>query len=100
MRRRQHSYRGSIAPVNAVKLSISLDAALADEIREAARAAGKPVSTWLAEAARAQLRSQALDEYLAEYEAEFGPFTAEELAHADRDLGFNPQPRADEAAAG
>lgn len=84
--------------MNAAKLSISLDAALADEIREAARAAGKPLSTWLAEAARAQLRSQALDEFLAEYEAEFGVFSAEELAQADRDLGF--EPRTDEAAAG
>lgn len=70
------------------KLSISLDAALADEIREAARAAGKPLSTWLAEAARAQLRSQALDEFVADWEAEFGPFTAEQLARADAELGF------------
>lgn len=84
--------------MNAAKLSISLDAALADEIREATRTAGKPLSTWLAEAASARLRSQALDEFLAEYEAEFGPFTAEELAQADRDLGF--EPRTDEAAAG
>ncbi|MSP21830.1 MAG: hypothetical protein EXR66_02240 [Dehalococcoidia bacterium] len=70
------------------KLSISLDAELGDEVRAAARKAGKGVSAWLAEAAAAKLRSEALREFLDEWQAEHGPITPEELARAREELGL------------
>ena len=74
--------------MKAAKLSVSLDAELSDGVREAARKAGMGVSAWLAEAAAAKLRAEALSEFLDEWEAEHGPFTAEELAQAEIQLGF------------
>ena len=71
-----------------VKMSISLSAELGDEVREAARRAGLPLSTWLAEAAAAKLRAEALASYLDEWQAEHGAFTEEELGRAEEDLGL------------
>jgi hypothetical protein len=70
------------------KLSISLDPDLGDAVRAAARKAGQPLSTWLAEAAAAKLRSEAFREFLAEWEAEHGPITPEELERAREELGL------------
>ncbi len=70
------------------KLSISLNAEQAEEIRAAAAAAGLSVSAWVAEAIRPRLRSEALRRYLEEYQEEFGAFTEEEIEQADIALGF------------
>ena len=79
------------------KMSISFDVRLGDDVRHAAEKAGKPLSTWLAEAAATKLRAEALAEFLEDWEAEHGAFTAEELAEASRALGL-PVPEASEQA--
>lgn len=68
------------------KLSISLDPELAEHVRESARRAGKGVSAWLAEAAAAKLRAEALDEFLEEWKREHGDFTIEELRQAEMEF--------------
>jgi hypothetical protein len=70
------------------KLSISFDAALGDAVRAAAQRRGDGLSRWLAEAAAAKLRAEALAQFLDEWEAEHGAFTAEELERAAADLGL------------
>lgn len=70
------------------KISISFDPELGDAVRSAATQAGKPLSSWLAEAAAVKLRAEALAEFLDSWEAEHGVLTADELARAERELGF------------
>ncbi len=72
------------------KLSISFDPDLGDAVRGAARNRGSSLSAWLAEAAAAKLRSEALADYLEQWEAEHGPLTTEELASAAAELGTSP----------
>ena len=50
-------------------VSISLNPDLGDRMRAAAKRAGKPLSGWLAEAAAAKLRAEALAEYLEDLSA-------------------------------
>ena len=69
------------------KLSISFEPELGDAVRSAAAQAGKPLSSWLAEAAASKLRAEALAEFLAGWETEHGPLTADELARATAELG-------------
>jgi hypothetical protein len=77
------------------KMSVSFDHELGDAIRAAAARGAVPLSSWLAEAAAAKLRAEALAEFVAEWEAESGPLTAAEIARAELEL----QPgRADAAA--
>ena len=76
-------------------MSISFDADLGDAVRSAAAQAGKPLSSWLAEAAASKLRAEALAEFLAAWEAEHGALTAAEIARAEQELGMP----ADDAAA-
>ncbi len=68
-------------------MSVSFDPELGDAVRSAAAQAGKPLSSWLAEAAASKLRAEALAEFLAGWEAEHGVLTAEEIAGAERELG-------------
>lgn len=70
------------------KLSISFDPELGDAVRSAAAQAGKPLSSWLAEAAASKLRAEALADFLAGWEAEHGVLTADEIARAERELGL------------
>jgi hypothetical protein len=56
----------------AEKLSISLDADLAGEVRSAAAADGVSVSTWLADAALVKARQRHLRTALDLFAAEFG----------------------------
>ena len=77
------------------KLSVSFDPELGDAVRSAAAQAGKPLSSWLAEAAASKLRAEALAEFLAGWEAEHGVLTAEEIGRAEQELGV----RAGESAA-
>lgn len=72
------------------KLSVSFDPELGDAIRSAAAQAGKPLSSWLAEAAASKLRAEALEEFLAGWESEHGVLTAAEIARAERELGIAP----------
>jgi len=72
------------------KLSVSFDPELGDAIRSAAAQAGKPLSSWLAEAAASKLRAEALEEVLAGWESEHGVLTAAEIARAERELGIAP----------
>ena len=67
-------------------MSISFDIELGDAVRSAAAQAGKPLSSWLAEAAASKLRAEALAEFLADWEATHGVLTAEEIARAEREL--------------
>jgi len=67
--------------VTSAKLAISFSRGTAAEVKKAAkrRSAGN-VSAWLEEAARKELRHQALASLVADYEAEHGKFTKEEMA--------------------
>ncbi|MGQ0464199.1 MAG: hypothetical protein ACT4QG_02645 [Sporichthyaceae bacterium] len=62
------------------KRSVSLPAELADAIERAAEESGTTFSGWLAQTAAHRLRLEAGRRGLAEWEAEHGPLTAEELA--------------------
>ncbi|HDH02787.1 MAG TPA: hypothetical protein ENH15_00910 [Actinobacteria bacterium] len=70
------------------KMSISMDPDLGDQVREAAQRAGKPLSGWLADAAAAKLRSEALVYYLADFEQRHGSLTEAEIDSAREELGF------------
>jgi hypothetical protein len=76
------------------KLSISFDPELGDAVRSAAAEAGKPVSSWLAEAAASKLRAEALADFLDVWETQHAVLTAEELAAAERELGVAGSDRA------
>ncbi len=86
-------YQGRYIPwyvqtVKVDKMSTSLGAELGDAVRDAARRAGKGLSSWLAEAAETKLRAEALGQFLDEWEREHGPLTAAELEQAERELGL------------
>jgi hypothetical protein len=80
------------------KLSISFDPELGDAVRAAAAETGKPVSSWLAEAAASKLRAEALARFLDGWEAEHGVLTAAEIARAEQELGLHAANAADTAA--
>ncbi len=79
------------------KLSVSFDPNLGDEVRAAAKRSGRGLSGWLAEAATARLRAEALAEFLDDWESEHGELTAEELAQATAELGLPIAPTAEAA---
>jgi hypothetical protein len=70
------------------KISISFEAGLGDQVRDAARKAGTGLSSWLAEAAAARLRAEALREFLDGWEKKHGTLTPAELSRAERELGI------------
>lgn len=80
------------------KLSVSFGPDLGDAVRSAASRSGRGLSGWLAEAAAAKLRSEALAGYLDAWEAEHGSLTAEEIAAATAELGLPESARSDPAA--
>ena len=65
-----------------------MDPNLGDEIRAAAQRSDKNLSSWMAEAAAAKLRSEALSKFLDDWEDQYGPLTPEELGKAEAELGF------------
>ncbi|MGH3202023.1 MAG: hypothetical protein ACRDP5_08225 [Streptosporangiaceae bacterium] len=69
-------------------MSISFDPELGDAVRAAAAAVGKPLSSWLAEAAASKLRAEALARFLDDWEAEHGALTVAEIARAEQELGL------------
>ena len=64
------------------RLTVSLDPELAADVRDAAEADSRSVSSWLADAARRRLLTRGLGALLDEWEAENGAFTPAELAEA------------------
>jgi hypothetical protein len=76
------------------KLSVSFAPDLGDAVRDAARHNGSSLSAWLADAATAKLRAQALADYLSDWEAEHGKLTTEEIAKASADLRLPSLPAA------
>ena len=74
------------------KMSVSFDADLGDAVRSAAKRSGRGLSGWLADAAAARLRAEALADFLNDWEAEHGQLTAEELARATAELGLPSVP--------
>ena len=75
------------------KISISLEPALSDEVRAAAMKAGIGVSTWLAQAAAAKLRAEALADFLDVWQKENGAITPQELSRAESELGLKRRRR-------
>ena len=71
------------------KMRISMDPNLGDEVRAAAQHSGKNLSSWIAEAAAAKLRSEALSKLLDDWEDQNGPLTSEELGKAEAELGLH-----------
>lgn len=61
---------------------------LGEDVRAAAERAGKSVSAWLAAAAAAELRREAVRELLTEWQAKHGAITPAELAKARAELGY------------
>jgi hypothetical protein len=80
------------------KLSVSFDPDLGDAVRGAAQRSGRGLSAWLAEAAAARLRAEALADFLDGWEAEHGPLTAEELVRASVEMGLPALPGAEPVA--
>lgn len=72
------------------RLAISVDADLAERIREAAD--GGTVSSWLADAAERKLRAQGLRDVVADWEKEHGELSDAERRRAKRELGLTTQP--------
>lgn len=80
------------------KFSVSFDPDLGDAVRAAARHGGGSMSRWLADAAAAKLRAEALADFLDAWEAEHGSLTAAELSKAANELAL-PKPASAEGAA-
>jgi hypothetical protein len=70
------------------KMSVSFDPELGDAVRSAAKRSGRGLSGWLADAAAARLRAEALAHFLDGWEIEHGQLTAEELARATVEMGL------------
>ena len=68
----------------AVKLAISVDADVHAQVLDAAQATGMSVSAWMTDAARRALRIRDGLLAVAEWEAEHGALTAQELEAARR----------------
>ena len=68
------------------KLSISFNPKLGSQVREAASKARASVSSWLAQAAAAKLRADALGKFLDDWEESHGKLTEQELARAAKEL--------------
>lgn len=62
------------------RLTISLDADLAEAIRVAAEADAENVSSWIAEASRRRLSREGLRAVIKDWEDEHGEITEEEMA--------------------
>jgi hypothetical protein len=75
--------RGNPSP----KLAITVDPDVHAQVVAAAAADGVSVSAWMTAAARGALRLREGLAAVAEWEAEHGAFTAEELAAARRRIG-------------
>ena len=68
------------------RITVSLDAELAAAVRGAAQECSENLSQWMAEAARRRVKMQGLRQVVADWEAEHGAFTEQELADARAEL--------------
>jgi hypothetical protein len=73
------------------RFSVTMPPDLGEGVRQAAARRGTSVSTWLTEAAADKLRNELLGDALDQWEAEDGPFTADELSDAASRLGLTPR---------
>jgi hypothetical protein len=94
----QWSYRGGIVCLMprgnpSPKLAITVDPDVHAEVVEAAAAEGVSVSAWMTAAARRALRVRSGLAAVAEWEADNGPLTAEELDAARRRAGITTAQR-------
>jgi hypothetical protein len=80
--------------MNVDRMSITLDPSLGAAARKAAKRAGVSLSAWIAEATADRVRNEALGLALDRWEAEDGPYTADELAAAAEALGLARKRRA------
>jgi hypothetical protein len=69
--------------VGVAKLSVSFDLDLGRAIKMSAERRAQSVSAWLAEAARARLRREALADVVTAWEKQFGALGDEELKGAE-----------------
>ena len=74
--------------VVAERITISLDKQLAEGLRRAAGEDDANVSAWVSDAIERSLNSRGLRAVAAEWEAEHGAFTPEELDRARQRLGW------------
>ena len=72
----------------AERITISIDADLAAALRQAAADDDTNVSAWASGAVRRALDARGLSAVIADWEAEHGAFTHDELDQAKRDLGW------------
>jgi len=71
---------------NVVKRSLSFPSDVFEAVEEEARHQGVPVSALMTEAARSWLAIRRGLRAVADFEAEHGAFTPEEIARADKEL--------------
>lgn len=74
------------SPMSVERLTVSLEADLAAAVRSAAEEDELNMSAWLADAARRRLAMRGLGDVIAEWEAQHGAFTPEEIDAARRRL--------------
>lgn len=72
--------------MNVDRLSITMDSALGDAARKAAKRANLSVSAWIAEATADRLRNEALKDALVHWQSSDGAFAPSELAAAENAL--------------
>ena len=70
------------------KVSVTLDADVLEEAREAARLRGMSLSAWLSDAAYRIARVEEGRRDMEEYQKEYGAFTEEERRRARKALGI------------
>ena len=80
--------------MNVERMSITMDPRLGAEVRKAAKRAGVSLSAWIAQATADRVRNEALGRALDRWEAEDGPYTADELSSAAEALGLARKRRA------
>jgi hypothetical protein len=68
------------------KFTVSIPEELYEDLRREARAQRTTVSSWVADAVEHQLGLRAMDEGIAEYEAEHGLITEDELAETKAEI--------------
>jgi hypothetical protein len=74
--------------VVAERITISIDKQLAESLRRAAGEDDANVSAWVSDAIERSLNSRGLRAVVAQWEAEYGAFTPEELDRARQRLGW------------
>ncbi|MGH4007594.1 MAG: hypothetical protein ACRDTH_05395 [Pseudonocardiaceae bacterium] len=68
------------------RISVTVPADIAQQVRTAAEQASETISGWLTTAAQHRLRLDAGRQLLAEYEAEYGAVTEQERATIDAEI--------------